>query len=194
MAAWFVDVGLAMLIRMWRLLHPNAIVGTIGDEAHTYGEHIPEADGSVDAADFMKGNGVTDAMLSWLANTLATYRDKRLLYIIWQQRIFSNNNGASAWAWRSYSGDYHDHVHVSVNDNYESDNSPWNLGESDMDLSDQLFNGNPTDSWKNRYGTAVPTVQNAMAFAAYDAHDAEKAINAVGVKLDKIIELLSAKK
>lgn len=195
--AWYVDKGLATLIRQWKAKHPGATVGTIGDQAHQgeYSEHNPEADGSVDAGDFMVGNGVTNADLQWLASTLSEHRDKRLLYVIWKQQIYSNNGGNATWMWREYDGEYHDHVHVSVNDSYESDGSEWNLGDSDMELTDQIYGGGtPSTSWTNRFKEADDTVRNAMAFAAFYAYDGAKAQAAILAKLDEIATLLKTKK
>lgn len=192
---WYVDPGLAKLISQWKAEHPGAVVGTIGDQAHQveYSEHNPEADGSVDAGDFMPGNGVTDADLTQLANALAAHRDKRLLYVIWQQRIFSNNDGDADWAWRHYDYEYHDHVHVSVNDKYETDSSEWNLGEEDdMELTDNIYTGTPSSSWTNRFGTAAATVRNGLAFGAFYAYDSAKAAAETNKRLDRIIELLEA--
>jgi hypothetical protein len=63
-------------------------------------------------------------------------------------------------------------------------------GDSDVELTDKLFGGNPTDSWKNRYPGVEPTVQNVLAFAAYDAHDAEKAVNALKGDVTELKERL----
>lgn len=197
MVAWYVDKGLARLIAQWKAKYPGATVGTRGDLAHQveYSEHNPESNGSVDAGDFMKGNGVTNVDLDNLANVLSENRDKRLLYVIWKQRIFSNNNGNANWAWRDYDGEFHDHVHVSVNDRYESDGSDWNLGDSDMELNDEIYGGaTPNDSWTRRFKGSDDTVRNAIAFGAMYAYDAAKANGEVVKKLDEIITLLSAQK
>lgn len=168
MIAWYVDPGLNTLIRQWRAWHPGAIVGTIGDRAHQEedSEHNPEDDGSVDAGDFMKGNGVTDADLEELAAVLAHNRDKRVFYIIWHDRIFTNMDGRAAWAWYDFDGDYHDHVHVSVNDKYEGDASPWNLGEEhDMPLTTDLIPVSD-DSNEALFGGKLPkgTLRPAATF------------------------------
>lgn len=204
MVAWYVDKGLAHLIAQWRAEHPGASVGTIGDAAHQgeYSEHNPEADGSVDAADFMVGNGVTMDMLRELADQLAAHRDKRLLYLIIDQKIFSNNAGQAMWAWRYYDGDYHDHLHVSVNDNYESDGSAWNVGEeNDVELTDGIYKGTPSSSWTRRFPESDPTVRNAMAFSAFYAYDAAKGtgeivkrLDTMNATLEKIADLLAQKK
>ena len=122
--AWYPDRGLATLIGQWREEHPGAVVGTIGDEHHKPpSEHLPEEDGSVDAGDFMPGTGVSQADLDDLAETLRTHRDPRIAYVIRRQRIFSSTN--QPWQWRPYSGAYHGHTHVSVNDRHENDTTRW---------------------------------------------------------------------
>lgn len=124
-ADWYPDRGLGTLIAQWREEHPGAVVGTIGNEAHQAGtsDHNPEADGSVDAGDFMPGAGVTQDDLDQLAETLRTHRDPRIAYVIRRQRIFSST--VQPWVWRPYDGDYHSHTHVSVNDRHENDTSLW---------------------------------------------------------------------
>lgn len=124
MADWYPDKGLATLIAQWREEHPGAVVGTIADENHNPpSEHIPEADGSVDAGDFMEGNGVTQADLDDLAERLRAGRDRRIAYVIRRQRIFSST--VQPWVWRTYTGAYHGHTHVSVNDLHENDTTRW---------------------------------------------------------------------
>lgn len=134
MADWYVDRGLAKLIGQWREAHPGAVVGTIGDPAHqgTDSDHNPEADGSVDAGDFMPGASVSQADLDEFAEMLRAHRDPRIAYVIRRQRIFSST--ISPWQWRSYSGAYHGHTHVSVNDRHENDTTPWE--GFDMALTD----------------------------------------------------------
>lgn len=127
MPTWYVDPGLATLIRQWKALNPGATVYTIGDPDHqgSDSDHNPEADGSVDAGDFMPGNGVTFADLQTFVNILVHNKDKRIAYIIIGQRIISST--VQPWVWRTYNGNYHGHAHVSVNDKYESDSSDWKL-------------------------------------------------------------------
>ena len=130
MANWYVDPGLATLIRQWKALHPGAVVGTIGDPDHQSGvsDHNPEEDNSVDAGDFMTGHGVTFDELKGLANTLVKFRDCRIAYLIIGQRIISST--VQPWVWRTYSGDYHGHLHVSRNDKKETDASEWRLTDT----------------------------------------------------------------
>lgn len=133
MSNWYVDKGLATLIAQVKKKFPGIVVGTIGDTAHQaeHSDHNPEADGSVDAADFMLGKHFTEENAQWLVNTLVHFKDPRIAYIIWNGRIISSTkqNGKAAWTWRVYTGSnpHRDHPHVSVNDKHETDASPWRL-------------------------------------------------------------------
>ncbi len=132
---WYVDEGIAALTREWKKEHPQAVVYHIGDSSHNTdpavsqhaidrGGKAPGDDkGEVDAADFMPGHGVTELDLDVLAEGLRLSRDKRILYVIRRGRIFSSV--VQPWVWRTYKGKYHGHVHVSVNDNYDNDQSDW---------------------------------------------------------------------
>lgn len=132
MASWYVDKGLGTLISQVKQAHPGMVVGTIAGGGHvaTWPEtdHAPEPDGSVDAADFMVGSKFSKADGDELVSALVAHRDDRIAYIIWQRRIISST--VEPWKWREYKGsDPHTgHVHLSVNDKHENDNSPWNLG------------------------------------------------------------------
>jgi hypothetical protein len=138
MGSWYVDEGLQTLINEWKRKFPHAVVGTIGDTAHQNedSEHNPEPQGplpgqdkgEVDAGDFMIGNGVTKADLQELRDDLVAHRDGRLWYVIWDHHITSSTT--QPWVERTYHGsDPHtNHVHVSVNDKYDDNESEWNLG------------------------------------------------------------------
>jgi len=139
--AWHVDKGLAALIAQWKKEHPGAVVGTIGDTSHQAGksDHNPEADGSVDAGDFMPGKGVSMDDLRDLAADLVKFRDKRFLYCIIDQRICSSV--VDPWNWRPYKGDRHTHLHVSVNDRFETDGSAWKLDQMARTLTFRPVSG-----------------------------------------------------
>jgi len=120
MVDWYPDPALARFIAQWKAKHPNAIVYTIGDEFHdATSQHVPEADGSVDAGDVMPGGGVDQQELDDLAETLRLNRDPRILYVIRRQRIFSGATGSQPFMWRPYGGTYHGHLHLSVGDAHE---------------------------------------------------------------------------
>ena len=139
MVDWYPDPGLQRFITQWKLQHPGAVVYTIGDELHdATSQHVPEADGSVDAADVMPGNGVDQQELDDLAETLRLNRDPRILYVIRRQRIFSGATGAQPFVWRPYGGQYHGHLHLSVGDAHE---------------------GKPVTDWDLTRGDDMPTAQ-----------------------------------
>jgi hypothetical protein len=140
MVSWYVDEGLQRLDREWKAEHPGAVVYHIGDLNHSTdpdeSQHAPDRGGSkpgddkgeVDASDFMPGKGgVTEDDLDDLAENLRKSKDKRILIVIRRQRIFSSYpvGGVAPFTWRPYSGKYHGHTHVSVNDNYDNDQSDW---------------------------------------------------------------------
>jgi hypothetical protein len=133
---WYVDEGLQQLDREWKAVHPGATVYHIGDIHHDtnpdVSQHAPDRGGSqagddkgeVDGSDFMPGNGVTEEDLDDLAEGLRKSRDPRLLIVIRRNRIFSSV--IQPFVWRPYSGKYHGHTHVSVNDRYDNNPANWN--------------------------------------------------------------------
>lgn len=135
--AWHVDEGLAVLIEQWKRRYPGAVVGTIGDASHLShaSDHNPEPAGSapgadrgeIDAGDFMPGKGVTEAALADLRSDLLRARDPRILMIIWHRTIVSSV--VQPWVVRPYSGKYHGHLHVSVNDRFGANRADWDLGD-----------------------------------------------------------------
>lgn len=138
MTNWYVDEGLQTLIAQWKKKYPHAVVGTIGDQSHQAhnSEHNPEKQGSapgadkgeVDGADFMEGHGVSKEDLDDLFEALWHGRDGRVLYLIWEQHIVSSV--VSPWKLRPYKGEYHGHVHVSVNDKYDANRQSWEIGRT----------------------------------------------------------------
>lgn len=121
-----VDRGLAVVIAEWKARHPGALVGTQGDDHHTPpSDHLPDEADTIDAGDFMVGNGVTDADLDDLAARLIASRDPRIAYVIRRQTIVSST--VRPWEKRPYPGAYHGHVHLSVNERHADDTTPWEL-------------------------------------------------------------------
>lgn len=135
MSNWYVDQGLAVLITAWKKKHPGAVVGTIADDHHSTNpdktQHAPDRGGSkpgddkgeVDAADFMPEKGVTAKELDELFDNLVASHDKRILLLIHRDKIMSSV--VSPFKLRQYHGPYHEHVHVSVNDEFDNNQSPW---------------------------------------------------------------------
>lgn len=126
---WAPNRALARLIVQWKDGNPGKeVVYTIADDKHSStSDHAVDADGTVDAGDFMAGATVTQGELDTLAETLRLNRDSRIKYVIRRQRIFYGNDGPTPWKWRSYSGKYHSHTHVSTREANEDDGRDWNL-------------------------------------------------------------------
>lgn len=127
---WYVDPALAVLITQWKSRFPRAVVYTIGDKNHRPpSQHVPEEDGSVDAADFMPGNRVEMEDLYSLALNIAASRDRRIQYMIIGGEIVypTKRNGYAAWRWQPFYGKYHHHLHVSRNDLDETNTDPWHI-------------------------------------------------------------------
>lgn len=140
MTAWYLDEGLTVFRRQWWGFHPGATVGTIADDVHSQDpdvtQHAPDRGtsgqpgddkGEVDAADVMPGKGVTRADLAELFDELRQGRDPRLLFAIFEDRIFSSV--VDPWALRAYRGAFHSHVHLSVNDKYDANTTVWRIGD-----------------------------------------------------------------
>lgn len=125
---WYVDKGLAQFNAQMRKRYPGIVIGTIGDENHRPpSQHIPEADGSVDASDYMIGAKFPPREAARVFRTLRANRDRRILYAIYDRQIFSSVT--QPWKLRPYGGDdpHTGHLHLSVNDLHETDGSPWRL-------------------------------------------------------------------
>ncbi len=141
MAGWTLDEGLERLDQEWRAQHPGAVIYHIADGNHSQNPRVSQhakddgksggpgdTPGEVDASDFMPGKGgVTDEDLDELAEGLVRSRDPRILIVIRRQSIWSSYpvGNYPAWAKRPYSGKYHGHTHLSVNDKYASNKSDW---------------------------------------------------------------------
>ncbi len=127
MANWHIDEGLQKFIRQWKAKFPKATVYSIGDTSHSkdpdVSQHAPEKSGEVDAIDVMPGNGVTEQDLEDLFFGLHDHKDKRVLYVIYQKMLFSSTS--SPWKIRTYNGNRHHHVHISVNDLFDNNQSDW---------------------------------------------------------------------
>lgn len=157
--AWDVAKSLDVLLGQINAMAPRrskASDGSIGDTAHqaqgSASEHnpedkpYPEAD-EVDARDFTHDPGA-GADMDVISEQLRLSRDRRTKYVIWRQRIFSSYAvaGIPAWTWRRYSGAYHSHMHVSVNDVADDDTTPWAIGPPRQEVTMFLaqVTGQPT--------------------------------------------------
>jgi len=122
------------VMEKWPKATPSEF-GTIGDEAHqaTTSDHNPEPDGTVDAMDIPHQPEI--GLDSYkLADTLLASHDKRIKYIISNSRIggdenYAKRNNTKPWVWGPYHGsNAHDHhMHISVNDEWQDDRTPWDI-------------------------------------------------------------------
>lgn len=169
--SWYLDEGLAGFRRQWWDLHPGATVYTIGDTSHSsnpdVSQHAPDrgtsgrkgdSKGEVDAVDVMPGKGVTRAQLLDLFDGLRASRDPRILYVIFEDEIFSSV--VQPWKVRPYSGKFHSHVHLSVNDDYANNPAPWRIGENKVYAPRFEFTGK------------LPSLGVGMEDAQFDGYNA----------------------
>lgn len=108
--------------------------GAVGDTAHSarVSDHNPDANGWVRAIDIDEDLTGKDGSDSPLANRLVQQiitigkRDKRLKYVIFEGKIWSET---SRWAARPYRGanSHSHHIHVSFNQFGDRDGRPFGL-------------------------------------------------------------------
>lgn len=124
--------------------------GSIGDNQPGHqtpkSEHYPEdkpgnEPDEVDARDFTH-DPRAGADMGKIAEQLRLSRDWRIKYVIWHQSMFSSYPmaGYPAWTWRPYSGDYHSHLHVSVNDVDDDNTALWAIGPWAAPQEDEEMN------------------------------------------------------
>lgn len=135
------SISLDAFVRGVRRLWPTATVWTKGDKAHerspsdhnnddTAGVKPEQTDSDskpeVRAADVPTLGGVTMAMLDELRVRLTTRpaNQRRLRYVILRQHIWRKRNG---WKREDYTGDYHGHLHASLDVADDDNGAPWDL-------------------------------------------------------------------
>lgn len=135
MVSWYLDEGLSVLERQIKAEHPGTVIYKIGDSNHStnpdVSQHAPDRGGKlpgddkgeVDAIDVMPNKDLTLDKLVEIGENLRKSKDKRLLYVIVGDQIFSSV--VSPFRWRTYKGRFHSHLHISVNDNFDNNQSPW---------------------------------------------------------------------
>jgi len=140
MVGWRVARSLLTLRDQVDAMHPGrnkASDGTIGDAAHTTGEHVPDVFGIVRALDLTNdpGHGFD---IDPFSDLLQRGRDPRIKYVIANRMIMSGDAGPDAWLWRNYGGsDPHTgHIHISVvSDDRADSTNEWDLGGTTMALT-----------------------------------------------------------
>lgn len=153
--AWRVASSLEKLLAQVNGMAPwrsRASDGAIGDAAHATrdSDHNPwfvlNGEHLVTARDFTHdpANGLD---CHWLAETLATTKDSRIKYVIWNGRIIDSRPGNHPWKWVPYTGTspHTKHLHLSVMDNASCDDGrAWSLtpflplDEDDMPSVDEI--------------------------------------------------------
>lgn len=117
--------------------------GILGDQRHAaeHSGHNPNGDGIV-CADDATHDPTHGADMHKISEDIRQSRDERVLYCIFNGRIYSGPTGSQPFVWRPYKpppgGSMHtDHMHMSVRQErrYYDDRSPWAIGV-DMPLSD----------------------------------------------------------
>lgn len=194
--------------------------GWIGDPAHQSraSDHNPGSRGLVHAIDVDRDLGSGADLQAFVDHIVARCRtgaEKRLTYVIYDRTIWSATRG---WVGRRYTGgnphDKHAHFSASSAPVRERDVSTWHLeevpvaltpadkkfitdllaakpGAAALDLDAPLFPGAPSASWTGRFPASPATVRNALAFAAYDSHDAEKMLTALAGRVATLERLLA---
>lgn len=135
MAGWYLDEGLEVLEDQIKKEYPGTVIYKIGDRSHStdpdVSQHAPDDGGKlpgddkgeVDAIDVMPNKRLTMDKLVDIGENLRKSKDKRILIVIVEDRIFSSV--IDPFRWRPYRGKYHKHLHVSVNDKFDNNQSPW---------------------------------------------------------------------
>lgn len=212
MSAWVLVPSLVVLRTEFNTVAPGrrkGADGSIGDSDHSSSsDHTPDEDSDVlrdhdadtknevhaldidSAGPWPGGAAWFNRAIHAIVDRHRTGQDDRLQYVIWNRQIA--NRVIDNWRWRTYTSTTDPHInHAHLSSRYttaqEQDTSPWGVAERmiDMELDDLLWPvGKESDSWKSRYPGQESSVRNAIVFAAYDSHDAEKLLNQLGAKLD----------
>lgn len=193
MPAWVVDRSIPVLFGQINAAAPTrdkSSDGTIGDAAHQAREsqHNPESppppgnpDDQVDAGDITH-DPKAGADMGVVAESIRLSRDRRVLYVIFNRRIFYGYDraGLPAFTWTSYSGsDPHTgHLHVSVNDVHHDETQLWEIGIGDMALTPEQ------ESWL--YNASSITASMARMQATAPIRDGKNKPVAVALELKMV--------
>lgn len=209
--AWRAMNSLLVLRDQVNLIAPNrskASDGLVGDENHeTTSGHYPHYVAGVGleiVTAWDCTNDPADGCDTWLlSETLRVNRDKRIRYVISNQKVFSSyaTSSRAAWTWGPYSGvnPHTGHCHIQVLDEKISDTSTaWNLEGFDMPTADEIA----AKVWTYNSGTSsapVPTVkrlndaatQVLLSQVQADLNDVRAELELQDAKLDQILALLA---
>lgn len=105
--------------------------GTVASRAHDAGS--PNSDHSPDSNDKVRGldAGGREAELDAMVEALRLSRDERILYVIYEGRMFSSYaaRGYDPFMWRPYTGwsPHEDHFHMSTREEFDDDVRNWSI-------------------------------------------------------------------
>lgn len=122
---------------------------------------------AVDAGETVEDDGIT------LAEAIRTSRDRRVRYVIHENRMFSSyaRGGVAAWTWRPYSGPspHTSHVHVSVDrdPNLYNDGSPFGLFNENEVIDVAFSKGLTEGQWRTLYQAGVAKGSSEQAVVDY---------------------------
>ena len=157
MTNWYeVPCGRVLLAEMNAIapFRDHSSDGTIGDAAHTTGDHVPDAEGAVRAVDIDNGpavgeNGITvslesdepgltmETVVQFLLSRCRAGLEERITYIIYYERIWAQDNG---WRQVAYHGSspHKEHAHFSFshNDRLANNTSSFHLEDIPMPITD----------------------------------------------------------
>jgi len=204
MVAWRVAYSLDKLLAQLNGLAPfrsKVSDGAIGDAAHATrdsdhnpwfvlgGQHL------VTARDFTHdpANGLD---CHWLAETLASGRDSRIKYVIWDRHIIDSRAGQHPWTWMPYTGisPHAEHLHLSVMDNASADDTrAWTLTpylplDDDIDMTpaevaEAVWKYQTTNVVDRNAGAPGAWAQDRLSYVDQRSFDIVK-------KLDELITLI----
>lgn len=157
MAGWELVPCLVQLRNDFTEVAPNRkrdSDGSVGDQAHmkSTSDHNPDETGTVPIRDADSRNEVhaididkdlmepgldMERVVQFLLERCRRGLEKRLRYIIWNRRIWHVDSG---WRQKAYNGpnphNEHAHFSASYNSVREADDSPWNLKEIPVALTE----------------------------------------------------------
>lgn len=190
MSDWVVDKGLDVLEKQIDEEAPNRNKdsdGSKGDAAHAArdSDHNPEhppppgnPDNEVDARDFTHDpkNG---ADMFEITEAIRLSRDRRVKYVIFNDRIFSSyaTDSRKPYEWGPYNPDdpnrdrHTGHAHVSVNDVHHDETQPWSIKMPFRDDRD-------AHALIDRNASTV-AMQDTIPFGANGAPEENKLVKAI---------------